>query len=94
MTIWGTVAGTHPLRERSADVRALCKRVAAKAGVGKRVHPYGLRHGWALAQVQSGTSLNAIQHLFGHGSLHTTSAYLQHIAPVAVVAEATAGLRT
>jgi site-specific recombinase XerD len=71
-------------------VRTLCKRLAAKAGIGKRVHPHGLRHGWALAQVQSGTSLNAIQQLLGHRSLHTTSVYLQHIAPAAAVAEATA----
>ena len=71
-------------------VRTLCKRLAAKAGVEKRVHPHGFRHGWALGQVQSGTSLNAIQVLLGHGSLHTTSVYLQHIAPTAAVAEATA----
>jgi len=70
--------------------RALCKRLATKAGVEKRVHPHGFRHGWALAQVQSGTSLNAIQQLLGHRSLHTTSVYLQHIAPAAAVAEATA----
>jgi site-specific recombinase XerD len=70
-------------------VRALCKRLAAKAGVEKRCHPHGLRHGWALAQVQSGTSLNAIQQLLGHRSLHTTSVYLQHLAPAAAVAEAT-----
>jgi site-specific recombinase XerD len=71
-------------------VRTLCKRLAAKADIEKRVHPHGFRHGWALGQVQSGTSLNAIQVLLGHGSLHTTSVYLHHIAPTAVVAEATA----
>jgi site-specific recombinase XerC len=49
-----------------------------------------LRHGWALAPVQSWTSLNAIRQLFGHRSLHTTTVYLQHIAPAAAVAEATA----
>jgi hypothetical protein len=31
--------------------------------------------------------LNAIQELLGHHSLHTTSIYLQHIAPAAAVAE-------
>jgi site-specific recombinase XerD len=71
-------------------VRTLCKRLAEKAGVEKRVHPHGFRHGWALGQVRSGVSLNAIQALLGHRSLHTTSVYLQHIAPAAAVAEATA----
>jgi site-specific recombinase XerD len=71
-------------------LRALCKRLAATAGIEKRAHPHGLRHGWALGQVQAGTSLNAIQQLLGHRSLHTTSPYLQHIAPAAAVAEATA----
>ena len=71
-------------------VRALCKRLAAKAGVEKRVHPHGFRHGWALGQVQAGVSVNAIQALLGHRSLHTTSVYLQHIAPAKAVAEATA----
>ena len=71
-------------------VRTLCKRLAAKAGVEKRVHPHGLRHGWALAQVQSGTSLNAIQQLLGHSSLATTATYVSHIGPAKAVAEATA----
>jgi site-specific recombinase XerD len=70
-------------------VRTLCEGLAAKAGIEKRVHPHGLRHGWTLAQVQSGTSLNTIQQLLGHRSLHTTSVYLQHIAPAKAVAEAT-----
>jgi hypothetical protein len=66
--------------------RILRQRLAAKAGIEKRVHPHGLRHGWAPAKVQAGTSLNAIQQLLGHRSLHTTSVYLQHIAPAAAVA--------
>src|SRR5262249_21482374 len=37
-------------------VRTLCKRLAAKAGGEKRCHPHGVRHGWALGQVVSGTS--------------------------------------
>ena len=71
-------------------VRALCKRLAAKAGVEKRVHPHGFRHGWALGQVESGTSLPVIQQLLGHSSLSTTAIYVSHIAPAKAVAEATA----
>lgn len=59
-------------------VRTLCKRLAAKAGVEKRVHPHGFRHGWALGQVESGTSLPLIQQLLGHSSLATTSTYVSH----------------
>jgi site-specific recombinase XerD len=70
--------------------RTLCKRLAAKAGIEKRVHPHGLRHGWALAQVESGTSLPVIQQLLGHSSLATTATYVSHIAPAKAVAEATA----
>jgi integrase/recombinase XerD len=90
------LTGRHPLfctlkGEALWDsyVRTLCKRLAAKAGVEKRVHPHGFRHGWALGQVQAGVSLNAIQQLLGHRSLHTTSVYLNHLAPAAAVAEAT-----
>src|SRR5262245_1040088 len=67
---------------------SLCKRLAAKAGIEKRVHPHGMRHGWALSQVASGTSLPVIQQLLGHSSLATTAAYVSHIAPAKAVAEA------
>lgn len=69
-------------------VRTLCKRLAAKAGVERRVHPHGFRHGWALSQVESGTSLPVIQQLLGHSSLATTATYVSHIAPAKAVAEA------
>jgi len=69
-------------------VRTLCKRLAAKAGIEKRVHPHGFRHGWALGQVETGTSLPVIQRLVGHSSLATTTTYVSHIAPARAVAEA------
>ena len=69
-------------------VRTLCKRLANKAGIEKRVHPHGFRHGWALSQVESGTSLPVIQQLLGHSSLATTATYVSHIAPAKAVAEA------
>jgi integrase len=75
-------------------VRTLCKRLAAKAGVEKRVHPHGFPHGWALGQVESGTSLPVIQQLLGHSSLATTATYVSHIAPAKAVAEATPKRRT
>jgi site-specific recombinase XerD len=86
------LTGRHPLfctlkGEALWDsyVRSLCKRLAAKAGVEKRVHPHGFRHGWALGQVEGGTSLPVIQLLLGHSSLATTATYVSHIAPAKAV---------
>ena len=61
-----------------------------RASIEKHGLTHGLRHGPAVAQVQSRALLNAIQQLPGQRSPHTTRIYLQHIALVAVVAEATA----
>jgi integrase/recombinase XerD len=88
--------GRHPLFSTlkgeplwSSYIRNLLKRLARKAGVEKRVHPHGFRHGWAVGQIENGTSLPAIQTLLGHTSLATTATYLSHIAPAQAVAEAT-----
>jgi site-specific recombinase XerD len=89
--------GRHPLFSTlkgeplwSSYIRNLLKRLARKAGVEKRVHPHGFRHGFAMSQIQSGVSLPAIKQLLGHASLVTTATYLAHIAPAQAVAEATA----
>jgi integrase len=44
--------------------------------------------GYALSQVESGTSLPVIQQLLGHSSLATTATYVSHIGPAKAVAEA------
>jgi len=91
------LTGRHPLfctlkgePLRDSYVRTLCKRLAAKAGVEKRVHSHGFRHGWAVGQVESGTSLPVIRQLLGHSSLATAATYVSHIAPAKAVAESTA----
>jgi hypothetical protein len=60
----------RPTRLTPRLAKALVKIIAQTGRIepaarrcGMPVHPHGLRHGWALAQVQSGTSLNAIQQL-------------------------------
>jgi site-specific recombinase XerD len=65
---------------KSAYVRALLPRLAARAGVKKRVHPHGLRHTHAAELAREGTPLNLVQAQLGHGSLATTDRYLKHIA--------------
>jgi site-specific recombinase XerD len=67
-------------------VRTLLARLAAKAGIEKRVHAHGLRHSHAADLVREGVPVNLIQRQLGHASLAVTSAYLDHIAPEHVVA--------
>lgn len=66
---------------KSAYVRALLPRLAARAGVQKRVHPHGLRHTHASELAREGTPLNLVQAQLGHASRATTDRYLKHIAP-------------
>lgn len=68
------------------QVRQMIKRRAAKADIGKRVHPHGLRHTHAAELMAEGVPLNVISKQLGHGSIATTSIYLDHIAPADVIA--------
>ena len=69
----------------SSYVRHALKRLAAKAGIEKRVHPHGLRHTHAAELAREGVAMNVIQAQLGHSSLATTSRYLAHVAPQHVV---------
>lgn len=66
-------------------VRTLLGRLAAKAGIDKRVHPHGLRHTHAYELMMEGVPVPLIQQQLGHASLATTDRYLRHIAPKEVV---------
>ena len=65
-------------------MRHLLPRLAAKAGIEKRVHPHALRHTHAAELAREGVPLNLIQAQLGHSNVATTSRYLAHIAPVEV----------
>ncbi len=67
-------------------VRGLCKRLARKAGIDKRVHPHGFRHALAAGLAINGTPVNVIQAQLGHASLATTDRYLRRIAPADLLA--------
>jgi len=71
--------GGEPLD--SSYVRRLLPRLAAKAGIEKRVHAHGLRHAHAAELAAEGLPVNVVQQQLGHGSLATTDRYLRHIAP-------------
>lgn len=64
----------------SADyVRGLLRRLAARAGVTKRVHPHGLRHTFAVELEDAGTPVTVTSKLLGHSSVAVTSRYLDHL---------------
>jgi site-specific recombinase XerD len=65
----------------SSYVRRLLPRLAARAGIEKRVHAHGLRHAHAAELASEGLPVNVVQQQLGHGSLATTDRYLRHIAP-------------
>lgn len=65
---------------KSAYVRALLPRLAAKAGVEKRVHSRGLRHTHAAELAREGTPRNLVQSQLGYKSPATTDRYLKDIA--------------
>jgi site-specific recombinase XerD len=68
------------------QVRQMMKRRATKAGVERRVHPHGLRHGYASGLAQEGKPVHLIQQALGHERLSTTDTYLRKIAPGDVIA--------
>jgi integrase/recombinase XerD len=60
-------------------VRVLLRRLGAKAGIDKRIHPHGLRHTFAVELDASGMSVTAISKLLGHSSIAVTARYLDHL---------------
>lgn len=60
-------------------VRVLLRRLAAKAGIDKRVHPHGLRHTFAVELEEAGTPVTVISKLLGHSSIAVTARYLDHL---------------
>ena len=66
-------------------VRRLLPRLAAKAGIDRRVHAHGLRHTHAAEMAREGTPINIIRDDLGHTSLAVTDRYLRDVAPETVI---------
>ena len=66
-----------------AQIREKLPKLAAKAGITKRVHPHGLRHTGASELVEEGVALIDIQGQLGHSSAATTDRYLHSLNPTA-----------
>lgn len=62
--------------QRPSYVRRLLPKLAAKAGIDKRVHPHGLRHTHASELAAERLPLGAISAQLGHASIATTSIYV------------------
>jgi site-specific recombinase XerD len=60
-------------------VRNLLHRLAARAGIDKRVHPHGLRHTYAAELEDAGLTVSEISKLLGHSSAAVTARYLDHL---------------
>jgi site-specific recombinase XerD len=75
----------HGGRIDTSYVRRLLPRLAARAGVDRRVHAHGLRHTYAAELAREHTPINIIRDALGHSSLAVTDRYLRDIAPMQVI---------
>ncbi|MBA7473104.1 Tyrosine recombinase XerC [subsurface metagenome] len=66
---------------RQEYVRQMLSRLAARAGITKRVHAHALRHSFASELVNEGLPITEIRDSLGHKHLSTTAVYLNMIAP-------------
>lgn len=80
-----TLQGT-PLSD--SYVRTMLRRIGAKAGIEKRVHPHGLRHSLAVDMANEGVAMHVIQQQLGHKRLSTTDIYLRGLAAADLAAMA------
>jgi len=72
-------------RMDTSYVRHLLPRLAAKAGLDRRVHAHGLRHTYASELAREHTPINVIRDALGHTSLAVTDRYLRDVAPMHVI---------
>lgn len=62
-------------------MKASLARLGDRAGIGKRVHPHGLRHSLAFDLAQQGVPLHHIQAQLGHSTLAVMDRYVSHLMP-------------
>ena len=70
--------GDHSVEQPISDktVWNICRAVATRAGIHKKLGPHTLRHCFATHLLEAGTDLRTIQLLMGHERLEDTTIYL------------------
>ncbi|ALC91628.1 integrase [Bacillus sp. FJAT-18017] len=71
------VTERHPHRMSIAQMRYVIKRISARAGINKEIHPHQLRHSYATHLLNNGAPIEVIQSLLGHEKSETTRIYAQ-----------------
>ena len=67
---------------QASSVRMHLLRLAHRAGIEKCFHPYSLCHTCAAELAMEHIPVHVMRKQLGHASLHTTTVYLEFIAPV------------
>jgi integrase/recombinase XerD len=62
-----------PIRPQS--IRSKLRKLAAEAGITRRVTPHMLRHTAATLLIETGVDIRFVQRLLGHSSIATTEIY-------------------
>ena len=64
---------------QTSYLRQMLPRLAARAGIAKRVHPHALRHTFTVELAREGTPIHVVQAALGHANVATTSRYIAHL---------------
>jgi site-specific recombinase XerD len=75
-TVFCTLAGG---KVDASYIRHALPRLAARAGIQKRVHAHGLRHAYAVGLEREGATVSVIRDLLGHSSAAVTDRYLRRL---------------